>query len=182
MIIKNGKGGIDMLSDLEAALNEQMNFELLSAHYYFAMAGYCKEEDLDGFAHFFWQQAEEEKFHAEKFFTFINEIGGRAEFGQIDKPQNEFESITEVVETALEHEKKVTQRINELMDLAQEENEYAVINFLNWFVEEQVEEEDTMQGILNKLNRFGANSNGLFRLDTKMAERTFERPADAEEI
>ncbi|MFO7819161.1 MAG: ferritin [Halanaerobacter sp.] len=172
-----------MLSEkLVAALNEQMNFELLSAHYYLAMAGYCEEEDLSGFAHFFWVQAEEERFHAEKFFNFINETGGRAEFGQIDKPQNDFESVTEVVETALEHEKKVTKRIYELMDLAQEENEYAAINFLDWFVEEQVEEEDTMEGILSKLERFGSNSNGLFMLDSNLAQRTFEKPQDAEEV
>ncbi|MBM7557569.1 ferritin [Halanaerobacter jeridensis] len=172
-----------MLSDkLEAALNEQMNFELLSAHYYLAMAGYCQEEDLDGFSHFFWVQAEEERFHAEKFYNFINEKGGRAKFGEISKPQNEFESLTEVFETALEHEKEVTRRIYELMDLAQEESEYATVSFLNWFVDEQVEEEDSMEAILNKLNRLSDNSNGLFMLDSELGQRTFTKPQDAEEV
>lgn len=172
-----------MLSDtLEAALNEQMNFELLSAHYYLAMAGYCQDQDLDGFAHFFWVQAEEERFHAEKFYNFINEKGGRAKFGEISKPENEFESVTDVFETALEHEQEVTKRIYELMDLAQEESEYATVSFLNWFVEEQVEEEDSMETIISKLDRLGSSNNGLLMLDKELSQRTFTRPQDAEQV
>ena len=172
-----------MLSDeLLEALNEQMNFELLSAHYYLAMAGYCKDQDLDGFAHFFWVQAEEERFHAEKFFNFISEKGGRAEFDAITKPNNDFDSITDVFETALEHEQEVTRRIYKLMDLAQDEREYSTISFLDWFVDEQVEEEDSMESIISKLNRLGDSSNGLFMLDNELGQRTFNRPQDAEEV
>jgi len=172
-----------MLSDdLLAALNEQMNFEFLSAHYYLAMAGYCTEQDLDGFAHFFWTQAEEERFHAEKFYNFITEKGGRAEFDAISKPHNDFDSVTAVFETALEHEQEVTRRIYKLMDLAQEEGEYSTISFLDWFVDEQVEEEDTMETIISKLNRLGDDSNGLFMLDNELSQRVFNRPQDSEEV
>ena len=166
-----------MLSDkLAAALNDQMNFELLSAHYYLAMAAYCEAEDLDGFAHFFWVQAEEEQFHARKFYNFLNENGARARFQAIDEPQNDFNDLAAVFELALEHEKKVTGRIYDLMDLAQEESEHATVSFLNWFVEEQVEEEDTMETLLSKIEK--VNTEGIFMLDKELAQRTFTPPAE----
>ncbi len=170
-----------MLSDkLAEALNDQMNFEFLSAHYYLAMAAYCETEDLDGFAHFFWVQAEEERFHAEKFYNFLNENGARANFQAINEPQNEFESLAEVFEVALEHEKKVTKRIYDLMDLAHEESEHATVSFLNWFVDEQVEEEDTMDTLLSKVERL-EGSQGIFMLDKDLTQRTFTPPAGEEE-
>ncbi|GAB6137218.1 ferritin [Halanaerobaculum tunisiense] len=172
-----------MLSEeLLAALNKQMNFEFLSAHYYLAMSAYFKAEDLDGFAHFFWVQAEEERFHAEKFFTFINEKGGRARIKEISQPQNNFDSTTEVFETALEHEQEVTRRIYELMDLAQEEKEYSTISFLDWFVDEQVEEEATMEEILTKLERLDEDSHGIFMLDDELSQRVFNRPQNVDQV
>lgn len=168
-----------MLSDkLAEALNDQMNFELLSAHYYLAMAAYCEAEDLEGFAHFFWVQAEEEQFHAKKFYNFLNENGARANMQAITEPQNDFESLSEVFEVALEHEKKVTKRIYDLMDLAQEEREHATVSFLNWFVDEQVEEEDTMETLLAKVEKL--SDEGLFMLDNELAQRTFTPPAGEE--
>ncbi|GAB6099597.1 ferritin [Halanaerocella petrolearia] len=164
------------------ALNKQMNFEFLSAHYYLAMAAYFKDQDLDGFAHFFWVQAEEERFHAEKFFSFINEKGGRAKVDAISEPQNDFSSIAEVFEEALEHEQEVTKRIYKLMDLAQDEREYSTISFLDWFVDEQVEEEATIEEILNKVQRLGEDSQGIFMLDDKLSQRVFNRPQDVEQI
>ncbi|MGM0471581.1 MAG: ferritin [Bacillota bacterium] len=172
-----------MLSDeLLDALNEQMNFEFLSAHYYLGMAAYFKDEDLDGFAHFFWVQAEEERFHAEKFFKFINEMGGKAEIDEISRPQNDFDSIADVFKTALNHEQEVTSRIYKIMDMARDESEYATISFLDWFVDEQVEEEDTMEAILNKVERLGENNQGIFMLDKELSQRVFNRPQDVEEI
>ncbi len=153
-------------------LNEQMNFEFLSGYYYMAMAGYASSEDFDGFAHFFLIQGQEEYMHGMKFYNFINEVGGRVKFDEISKPENDFDSIKDAFEEALNHEKEVTKRINDIMDTAKKENNHAVIGFLDWFVQEQIEEEATMESILTKLNRMDGSYQGLYMLDSKMALRT----------
>ena len=168
-----------MLSEkLLKSLNDQVNYEFLSAHYYLAMAAYCADQDLDGFAHFFIVQAEEERFHAMKFYNFINEMDGRVILTGIDDPQNEFKSLADVFESALEHEKLVTKRIYNLMDIATEEREHATISLLKWFVDEQVEEEASMKTILKKLKRLGDDSHGIYVLDQELAQRVFTPPAN----
>lgn len=162
------------------ALNDQFNYELLSAHYYLGMASYCSEQDLDGFANFFIEQAAEERFHAMKFYDYITEVDGRILVTEISSPQNNFKSMVDVFKVALEHEQSVTKRIYNLMDIANEEREHATKNFLNWFVEEQVEEEATMKGIITKLERLGNESHGLFMLDKELGTRSFAEPASEE--
>jgi ferritin len=162
-------------------LNEQMNFEFLSANYYLAMAAYASSLDLDGFENFFLVQAEEERFHAMKFYNYINEVDGRAKISSYTEPKNDFNSLEEAINTALEHEKIVTDRIYKLMDLAQEEKEYATISFLKWFVDEQIEEMGMFKKLLQNLKRVGASGNGLIMLDKELAQRTFTPPTDAEQ-
>lgn len=159
-------------------LNNQLNFEFLSAHYYLAMAAYCEEQDLEGFAHFFIVQAEEERFHAMKFYNFIKEMDGRIRISEITEPKNDFNSLIDVFKTALNHEKVVTKRIYELMDMATEEKEHATISFLKWFVDEQVEEEASMKNIIRKLERLGEDSHGIFMLDQELSQRTFTPPVN----
>lgn len=143
-----------MLSEeLLQGLNEQMNFEFFSAHAYMAMAAYCSSESLDGFAHFFLVQAEEERFHAMKFYNFINALGLRATITGFDSPNNEFASVLDCFEKALAHEKEVTKRIYRLSDIAWDEREHATINFLKWFIDEQVEEESMFDTMIQKLVR-----------------------------
>ncbi len=142
------------------------------------MAGYCAAEDLPGFEHFFLIQQEEERFHASKFYKFINEMNGRVNIKGFEDPPNDFESMTDVFKVALEHEQFVTKRIYQLMDLANEEKEYATISFLKWFIDEQVEEEATMNGILKKLKRFGEDGSGIMMLDNELAQRTFTLPVE----
>lgn len=167
-----------MLSErLLNELNKQIKYELYSAHYYLAMAAYCADQDLDGFANFFMVQAEEEKFHAMKFFNFINEMDGRVTMLSLEEPKNDYESVVDVFKSALEHEKFVTGRIYKLMDIATEEKEHATISLLKWFVDEQVEEENSMKAILKKLERLGDNSHGIFMLDQELSQRTFTPPA-----
>lgn len=167
-----------MLSErLLKELNEQVKYELYSAHYYLAMAAYCASEDLDGFANFFKVQADEEKFHAMKFFDFINDMDGRVTILGLEEPNNEFNSVLDVFKAALEHEKFVTSRIYKLMDIAVEEKEHATISLLKWFVDEQVEEENSMKMIIKKLERLGDNSQGLYMLDEELSQRTFTPPA-----
>lgn len=167
---------LSMLSEnLLQELNEQIKYEFFSANYYLAMAAYCAAQGLNGFTNFFVVQAEEERFHAMKFFNFINEMGGRVRILQLDEPKNEYNSLEEVFTLALNHEKFVTGRIYSLMDLAQQEKEHATISFLNWFIDEQVEEEANMSDLLNKIKLLGGQ--GLYLLDKELAQRTFTPPA-----
>ncbi|MDX8365783.1 ferritin [Cytobacillus sp. IB215665] len=154
-------------------LNEQMNFEFYSAHAYMAMAAYCSSESFDGFANFFLVQAEEERFHAMKFYNFINALGERATIIGFHEPNNEFSSLLDAYEKALSHEKEVTKRIYQLSDIALDEREHATINFLKWFIEEQVEEEDLFDSIIQKLKRIENDSNAIFMLDNEFAGRSF---------
>ena len=163
-----------MLSEkLLGKLNEQITHEFFSAHYYLAMAAYFKKEDLDGFANFFLVQAEEERFHAMKFFEFINDQGSEAIISGFKNPKRDFNSVEEIFELALEHEKLVSSLINELMSVAQEEKHYPSISFLQWFVDEQVEEEATMGKLLSQIKRVGEKGHGILMLDRELASRTF---------
>lgn len=159
------------------ALNDQYNYELLSAHYYLGMAAYCSEEDLDGCAHFFKEQAAEERFHADKLYNYITEVDGRVLLTEIDAPQNNFKSLVDVFKAALDHERSVTKRIYNLMDIANDEKEHATKSFLNWFVEEQVEEEATMKEIIKRIERVGNEGHGIFMLDKELGQRVFSLPS-----
>ncbi|UCZ53942.1 ferritin [Bacillus shivajii] len=161
---------------LVKGLNDQMNYEFYSAHVYLAKAAYCSSESLDGFANFFLQQAEEERFHAMKFYNFINDLGERAEIVGMETPNNEFSSVLDSFEKALDHEKEVTQRIYKLADMALDEREHATMTFLNWFIEEQVEEEATFDNLIQKLQRIETDSNAFYMLDNELGKRTFDKP------
>ncbi|GAE29985.1 ferritin [Halalkalibacter hemicellulosilyticus] len=163
-----------MLDDqLTKALNDQMNYEFYSAHAYMAMAAYCSSESLDGFANFFLVQAEEERFHAMKFYNFINALGERATIQSLPEPKNTFSSVKDAFEHALAQEKDVTKKIYHLSDLALDRREHATISFLKWFIEEQVEEEDMFDSIIQKLKRIDNDSNAFFMLDDEFSKRSF---------
>jgi ferritin len=167
-----------MLSEkLLTKLNEQITHEFYSAHYYLAMAAYFMKEDLDGFANFFIVQAEEERFHAMKFFNFINDQGEEAIVTGFKDPKRDFKSAEDIFSLALEHEKLVSSLINDLMILAQEEKHYPSISFLQWFIDEQVEEEAGMAKLLSKIKRVGDKGHGILMLDKELAARTFTPPA-----
>jgi len=158
------------------ALNEQITYELYSAHLYLAMAAHCAGEELNGFVNFFKVQTEEEKFHALKFFDFLHERNGRVRIGGLAEPPNDFSSLLAVFEKAYAHEQMVTGRIYRLMDIATEEKEHATISFLKWFIDEQVEEEATFSGLIVKIKRIGNDSTGLYNLDAELAARKFIPP------
>ena len=161
---------------LQDAINNQINKELFSEYYYLSMASYFSSVGLDGFENFFLIQVEEERFHAMKMYRFLNERGARVILSQIDTPKTEFKSPLEVFKLAYEHEQFVTKLINELMDIAIAENDHAAKSFLNWFVDEQVEEEASMETIVNKLELIGNEGNGLLMMDKDLAGRTFTPP------
>lgn len=163
---------------LQDAINYQINRELYSEYYYLSMASYFNSVGLSGFENFFLVQVEEERFHAMKMYSFLNERGARVVLQAIEAPKTEFKSPLEVFELAYDHEKLVSKLINELMDLAIEENDHAARNHLNWFVEEQVEEEASMDTIVNKLKLINGEGHGLLMLDNELAQRSFTPPAE----
>jgi len=162
---------------LQKAINYQINRELFSEYYYLSMASYFNSTGLSGIENFFLVQVEEERFHAMKMYRFLNEKGGRVNLQAIEAPKTEFKSAMEVFELAYNHEQLVSALINDLMDLAIKENDHAAKNFLNWFVEEQVEEEASMDTILNKLKLIGGEGHGLLMLDNELSQRAFNPPA-----
>jgi len=170
-----------MISDKMAAkINEQIKNELYSGHYYLAMAAYCAANDFEGFSNFFIVQEQEERFHAMKFFHYLNEQGKDVKIYGLDQPKIEFKSLEEVFKLALQHEQLVTSLINGLMDLAVQEKDYASQNLLQWYIAEQVEEEATMLGILKKIQQMGDKGAGIYMLDRELAQRTFTPPASEE--
>ncbi|MBN2604524.1 MAG: ferritin, partial [Bacilli bacterium] len=131
-----------MNQKLVDAINEQINYEIESAHIYLAMASYVSTLGLDGFENWMLIQYQEELAHARKFINYMQERGARVAIKGFQDPQNNFDSLLDVFEKSLAHELTVTARINNLMKIAHEISDYASISFLQWFVDEQVEEED----------------------------------------
>jgi len=161
-----------MLKDpIEEALNEQINAEFYAGYLYLSMAAYFEEEGLPGFASWMRAQAEEEKAHAMRIYDFVTERDGRVTLDGIEAPKAEWESPTDAFEAAYEHEVEVTRMIDDLVALAREENDNATENTLQWFVEEQVEEEATAQDILDKLGHVGDDGPGLLMLDQELGQR-----------
>jgi ferritin len=164
-----------MLSDkMLSAVNEQINAELYSAYLYLSMAAYFEDENLPGFAGWMQVQAQEETEHAMRFFAYVNQQGGRVRLGAIKEPPGEWASAGAAFENVLEHEKKVTSLIHKLVEHARSENDYATEAFLQWFVNEQVEEEASADEILQKLRRVTDAPQGLLMLDGQLAQRKRE--------
>jgi ferritin len=162
-----------MLSEkMENALNSQLNAEMYSGYMYLSMNAYFKSINLDGFANWMHYQAQEELAHAMKFYDFIISRGGRVKLAQIDTPPNTWDSPLAVFEATLEHEQKVTGLINDLVEMALEEHDHASNIFLQWFVSEQVEEEENVGGVLEQLKLMGETKGGLFMLDRELAKRS----------
>lgn len=156
---------------IEQAINDQINAELYSAYLYLAMAAYSEAANLSGFGHWMKLQAQEETEHAMKFYHYVNERGGRVTLAAIDQPETEFTSPTELFEKTLEHEQYVTSRINDLYALAVEEKDYATQVMLQWFIDEQVEEEANATQILETLKMAGEKGHALVMMDRALAQR-----------
>jgi ferritin len=156
---------------LEAAISEQINKELYSAYLYLSMAAYLDANNLPGSAHWMRAQFREEQEHAMKFYRYVYERGGQVTLKPIDGPPTEFGSLLSVFEQVLEHEQKVTGLINDLYALALAENDYASQIFFQWFVSEQVEEEDNATQIIETLKMVGEKGQALFLLDRQLAQR-----------
>jgi ferritin len=155
------------------ALNEQINAEQYSALLYLSMSAWFNDKGLPGFANWMYVQYQEELTHANKLFKFVNDRSGKVVLKAIDQVDTEFESIIAVVEQTLAHEQHVTGLINSLVDIAAEERDHATQSFLQWFVDEQVEEEANVQEMLDTLKLINGQGNGIFMLDRELRQRSF---------
>jgi len=161
---------------MQNELNKQINAEMYSSYLYLSMSAYFQSVSLSGFANWMRVQAQEELFHAMKFYDFVNERGGKIQLELIEKPPVSWNSCIDAFENVLQHEKKVTGLINNLVDLAISEKDHATKIFLQWFVTEQIEEESNASEILHKLKLTGNEGSGLFMLDRELAQRVFTPP------
>lgn len=157
-------------------LNDQVNFEIYSSYVYLAMASYAESIDLSGFANFFRVQVQEELAHAMKLYDYIFQKDGVVTLDEIPKPKAEYKDILEVIEEAYAHEKLVTSKIYNLIDSATEEREHATISILKWYVDEQVEEEDSFNNLVKKVKRAKGNQVALYMLDDELAQRVYVPP------
>ncbi len=156
---------------VQDALNKQIQYEQHAAHVYLSMSAYFEAINLAGCAHWMRKQSEEEVEHAMKIFDFVNDRGGRVQLQAIDAPPTEFASVLEVFEKALAHEQKVTGLINQLYELAIQEKDYPTQVMLQWFIDEQVEEEKNVGQVIEQLKMIGTQGTALYMFDRQLAAR-----------
>ena len=162
---------------IQDALNEQINAEFWSAYLYLSMAMHFKAEGRDGLANWFSIQFKEEQAHAQIFMNYVNSRGGRVVLKPIAAVETSWDGPLAAFEATLAHEEKVTAMINNIYALAEAEHDYATRDRLNWFVSEQVEEEETARGIIDKVKLIGDNSMGLYMIDQELGARTYTAPS-----
>ena len=166
-----------MNDKIAALLNEQINKEFYSAYLYLDMANYYDELDLDGFANYYMVQAQEERDHALLFMKYMQNNGLKVTLDAIGKPDKVYASPAEPLDAALEHEKYVTSLINNIYHEAHQAKDYRTMKFLDWFVDEQMEEEDNANSMISRFKLFGSDSKGLYLLDQEYAGRVYTAPS-----
>ncbi len=167
-----------MISErLEKEINKQINAEFYSAYLYLSMSAYLSSINLNGFANWMRIQYQEEMDHAMRLYNYVIERGGKITLEAIEKPQTQWNGILDVIEHVYKHEQHVTSLINNLMTIALEEKDHASVSFLQWFVDEQVEEEASVDEILQQLKLIDGKGAGLFMLDREAKARVYTPPA-----
>jgi len=151
------------------ALNKQIGLEGYASFLYLSMAAWCDKEGMEGCTQFMHRQSEEERAHMLRIFNYMSEVDAHALAPAIKQPPHEFESIQAMFKQVYAHEQKVTQSIHQLMDIAVKENDYTTHNFLQWYIEEQREEEDLMRSILDKLKLIGDGPSSLYYIDNEIS-------------
>lgn len=152
-------------------LNSQINAEIYSAYLYLDFANIFASKGLKGFAHYYNLQAKEELEHAEKMRDYVLSNGEKVSLEAINKPQVKSEDNLEILKQALEHEEYVSSLINNIYSASLEVKEYKTVEFLNWFVKEQVEEEDNANSLVEEYKLFGSSIEGLYKLNAQLANR-----------
>ena len=162
---------------MEEALNAQVNAEFWSAYLYLSMSMHFENESYKGIANWFKVQFQEEQDHATIFMNYINSMGGKVTLRPIDAVETSWNSILHAYEETLRHEKVVTGLINDPYSIAIEDKDYATQSMLKWFIDEQIEEEETARDYIDALKKIGDNGYGLYMLDKELAARTYTTPA-----
>ncbi len=157
---------------IHQAFNIQIKDELESAYLYLSMSSYCHAENFFGFAKWLRMQAQEELGHGMRLFDYVHHRGGQVSLQAIEEPKARFNDLLELFKMVLAHEQKVTERIHKLYEFAMKENDYASQIELQWFITEQVEEEQTAKMIVEQLTMIGDNKAALLMMDREMAART----------
>lgn len=166
-----------MKSNIQFAINDQIQAEFESAYLYLAMAGYMESLNLSGFGHWLRLQWQEETLHATKLFDFLLKRGGKVELKAIAAPPASFGTPLQVFEAVLQHEQHITQRIHKLYSLAVSEKDFALQTLMHWYIDEQVEEEDNASQIIEKLKLIGGSGPSLYLLDVELKNRQPEAEA-----
>ncbi len=154
--------------EMEAALNTQIEAEGYASFLYLSMAAWCDTKGLPGCAQFLHRQSEEERMHMLRIFNYISDVDGYALSPGIPKPPNEFNSVPAMFEMVFEHEQKVTASIHQLMESSIKENDYTTQNFLQWYIQEQREEEALMRFILDRIRLIGDGPQSLYYIDKEL--------------
>ncbi len=161
-----------MTQTMTDTFNEQINRELYSAYLYTSMEHWFMKKGLKGFANWFKVQAGEELNHARKIMDYINERGGRIRLKAVSMPDSDWQNILSVFENSLSHEEYVTSEINRISELAEEEKDKASEIFLQWFIQEQIEEESSINSIIDALRMIGNSVVATFDLDRELLKRS----------
>ena len=164
---------------IQDALSDQLNHEFYSAYLYLAMAAYCSNSDFNGAANWMEVQYEEEIQHATRIYRYLIDQGVPVKLGQINEPPSEFGSLLDVFQASLAHEQAMTSRLNDLSNQALAAKDHATYNLLQWFVNEQVEEEATVGAIIAKIRLVKDDGYGLLMIDNELGVRTVP-PAPAQ--
>lgn len=167
-----------MLSEkLVNALTEQVNKEWFSAYVYLDVQNYFESESLDGFSNWFDIQVQEERDHAKLFMQYLWDNGVKIQLKAIEAPNTNFKSYDQPLKAVLQHEQFITKSINDIYALAYEEKDFRTMQFLDWFVKEQGEEEKNTEGLVKKFELFGNDPKGLYLLDAELAKRVYAAPS-----
>ena len=166
-----------MNSRIASLLNEQINKEFYSAYLYLDMANYYDEMDLDGYANYYMIQAQEERDHALLFMKYMQNNGLKVTLEAIGKPDKTYASVLDPLVAAAEHERYVTALINTIYSEAHKDGDYRTMKFLDWFVDEQMEEEDSADSMISRYKLFGQDPRGLYLLDQEYAGRVYSAPS-----
>jgi ferritin len=158
------------------ALNDQVNAEYFSAYLYLAMSAYADRAGFKGVANWLSVQAKEEMAHGTRIYRHVLERGASPSFTDIKAPQLSFGSVKDVFDRVLAHEQGVSERINKIASLARDEEDHATYNFIMWYVNEQVEEEASVEEIIARVNLTGNNAGLLYSIDAELGGRTFTDP------
>ena len=162
---------------LEEAINAQINAELWSAYLYLSMSAYCQDAGFPGMANWFAIQFKEEQDHARIFMNYLNSRDAKVVLKPIDEVPTEWDSILAMYQQTLEHEKKVTALINNLAAIAKEDADFASINRIVWFIDEQVEEEESARDMIQAVEAVEGNKYGMYMLDKELAARVYNTPS-----